>query len=150
MLRELVCPVSAERVDQRVVRIVAGEVALLTIIYLASGWLLIPMLLSVDFAIRGFGSGAASPLRAGAAAVARWTGAPILIDRAPKIFAARVGLLFSVAIVALGATFAIAASIVASVLLVFALLESLLNICAGCLVYSYVVLPLTAKKSRLK
>jgi hypothetical protein len=67
---------------------------------------------------------------------------PRWIDKAPKIFAARVGFLFSMLMLVLtlsGVT--IAAISTASVLVLFAFLECGLNFCAGCWVYTYIVLP---------
>jgi len=60
------------------------------------------------------------------------------VDRAPKRFAAFVGLSFSVMILAALLTdFITTAKVLLGVLMVFAALESLARFCAGCYVYSY-------------
>jgi len=142
MFREIVCPISDERTDSRVVRIVAGQVALLALLFLATRWLVIPAFLLVDFAVRGFGTGRRSLLRAIAQAIVAGHGVPRPIDRAPKLFAARVGLVFALGILAAAPLAPGVSTGLAVVLVLFALLESLLDFCAGCIVYSYVVLPL--------
>jgi hypothetical protein len=63
------------------------------------------------------------------------------IDKAPKIFAARVGFLFSLASVVLYFVFPAVSLVVALSLMGFALLESVFDFCVGCVVYTYVVLP---------
>jgi hypothetical protein len=71
---------------------------------------------------------------------------PIWIDKAPKIFAARIGLLLS--LITAAAAFlgwSLAAHIAGSTLIVFAFLECGLNFCAGCWVYTYVVYPLVRR-----
>jgi hypothetical protein len=65
-----------------------------------------------------------------------------LIDKAPKIFAARMGLVMSLAFailfaLQLGST----AAVIAGVLVFFAGLEFAFAFCAGCTIYSYLVLP---------
>jgi type III secretory pathway component EscT len=64
--------------------------------------------------------------------------APRLVDAGPKRFAARIGLLFSVALVVL-AQFDIrtATEIVAAILLVCAALESFLGFCLGCQMWTF-------------
>jgi hypothetical protein len=71
---------------------------------------------------------------------------PIWIDKAPKIFAARVGLLL--ALIAMAAAFlgwSLTSYIAGSTLVIFAFLECGLNFCAGCWVYTYVVYPLVRR-----
>jgi len=69
------------------------------------------------------------------------------IDKAPKIFAARIGFVFSIGMLALTLLgLSTVAFSVASVLIVFAFLECGLNFCAGCWVYTYIVIPLYRDK----
>jgi len=67
------------------------------------------------------------------------------IDKAPKIFAARVGFLFALATVVLFYIHPTSSVIIGSLLMGFALLESVFNFCVGCVVYTYIVLPVFAK-----
>ena len=142
MFQNLVCPVSPLRVNENVVRIVAALVVLLTASYLLTSSIYPVLLLLIDFYIRAFTQLRYSPLS--------WLGnqirvglglQEILIDKAPKIFAARVGFLFSLAILLLAYLHPPSSIVVAILLIVFALLESVLNLCVGCLVYTYLVFP---------
>ena len=144
----LVCPVSAERGDQRVVRLTALFVALLAASYLITRAVWIPALLLVDFLARGSGRRAWSPLgRVARVLVARTRRPPVVIDLAPKAFAARVGALFTFGTLATHAWAPAAALALAGVLTAFALLESVGNVCVGCLVYARVMLPLVRRRT---
>ncbi len=146
-LTNLVCPISAVRVRQDVVRLTALLVALLAIAYLMTSAWWIPVLLVVDFAARGSGARSVSLLGRSAQRISGVLQRPaVMIDPAPKQFAARVGLLLSI-----GMAFAmwLAPSVaigLAAVLVIFALLEAIGNICVGCLVYSYVVVPMVHRQ----
>lgn len=138
----LICPASPERVNERVVRVVAAYVSLLTLAYLLTGWLFVIAILAADFWVRGYTRHKLSPLRGSA----RWLNESLLrieakpIPEAPKRFSARIGLFFCVAIVAASlAGFASAAFWIAIVLLACALLESLAGFCVGCHFYTLLV-----------
>jgi hypothetical protein len=65
-----------------------------------------------------------------------------VIDKAPKVFAARLGFLMTLTItVLLLAGLNIAALTIAGILVFFASLEFSLGLCMGCIIYTYVVLP---------
>jgi hypothetical protein len=142
-LANLVCPVSFERGREDVVRLTALFVAALTIAYLLTRVVWIPVFLLLDFLARGSGRRAWSVL----AHVARWLVArsrrpPVMIDLAPKQFAARVGAVFTLGIVAAHWGAPRVALALAVVLSAFALLEGAGNVCVGCLVYTHVMMPL--------
>jgi hypothetical protein len=146
-LASLVCPVSAERGRQDVVRVTAFLVATLAIAYLVAPNVWIPALLLVDFAARGAGRRAWSPLaRVAQAVAARAHASSPSIDLAPKQFAARVGFLLSLAILALHPLAPTAALALAGILAAFALLESLGNVCVGCLMYTHLVFPIVRRR----
>jgi hypothetical protein len=143
----LVCPVSAERGRQDVVRLTAFGVALLAAAYLLTRVVWIPIFLLADFLARASGRRAWSPLgRLAHALVARSGRASVAIDLAPKQFAARVGTLFALGMTVTHAAAPTAALALAGVLTAFALLESVGNVCVGCLVYSYVMMPLVRRR----
>lgn len=145
---DLVCPISADRVNEHVVRATALLIAALAVAYLASGARWIPLLMAVDFGIRGFWRRDRSvAARLAGAIVARFGRPAVMIDFAPKLFAARVGFLFTAAITLSHGMFPTAAQILAGMLIVFALLEGIGNICVGCLVYSLVVVPLVRRRA---
>lgn len=143
--KELICPVSAERINERVARCNA----LLTIvlvssaIYFKSPFIL--LLLVADFYVRAFTSLRTSPLSFISTNMVHIMGLELKpIDKAPKIFAARLGFLMSFTILVLSLSGAFSASlVVAGILSLFAFLEFAFGFCAGCVIYTYLVFPLT-------
>ena len=143
VMKSLICPISSERVNENVVRINALFVVILLGIFLIVPNPVIPAVLAVDFFIRAFTKLNYSPLSWLATQLVSQAGIPfVALDKAPKIFAARVGFLFSIIILAFSiAGLAIPAIVTAGVLTLFATLECGFNFCAGCWVYTYVVIP---------
>ena len=147
LVTQLICPVSPERVDENRVRVTALGVVFIMGAYFVTGSALFPALLTVDFFIRAFTKLSYSPLSYLAHLFVKAIGtSPVLIDKAPKVFAARIGLILT-SITTLGALLGspLVAYISGSVLVLFAFLECGLNFCMGCWVYSYVVYPLVRK-----
>jgi hypothetical protein len=145
--RQLICPVSPERIDENRVRVTALGVVLVMGTFLFTGEVLVPALLAVDFFIRAFTRLNYSPLSWMASLFVKAVGTePVWINKAPKVFAARIGFLLTV-ITTLSSLlgFPLMASVTAMVLVAFAFLECGLNFCAGCWVYTYVVYPLVRK-----
>ena len=134
------CPVTSETVNNTVVRIVAGFVVAISVVFLitAQAWLF--YLLAVDFLIRALGHRKYSPLASlGRALAAALRFEPQPVNAAPKQFAAKIG--FGFALVAatlalLGLDFA--ARVVAAGLLGAASLEAFFGFCVGCMVYSWI------------
>jgi hypothetical protein len=142
-MNTLVCPVSTERVPTNVVRVTGLFVVLTVTAFALTGIHWILPFLAVDFTIRGFGNPRFSPLgRLAGFLVARFGSPGSPLDRAPKMFAARVGFLFAAAAFALSFVWPPVALGVALALGTFAALECVFNFCVGCVVYTYVVLPL--------
>ncbi len=143
-MRKIICPVSSKRVNENVVRTTAFLVILIIGLYMLIPDPIIALFLAIDFFIRAFTRMPFSPLSWLAAGISRGLNfGSTMIDKAPKIFAARIGLLFSVLMFLfplLGMTGA--GMITASVLALFAFLECGLNFCAGCWVYTYIVVPI--------
>lgn len=148
MMKEIICPISTEKANENVVRITAFWVIMLTGVYILEPNPYIAAFLGIDFYIRAFKKLKYSPLSWFSSRIAGWLKLePRWIDKAPKIFAARVGLLFSILMFSMALfTFTVPAVIIASVLVLFAFLECGLNFCAGCWVYTYVVIPLYKDK----
>src|SRR4051812_8960278 len=98
-MRGLICPISPLRVNENVARVTAFLIVILVALYIFFPNPYLPLFLGIDFYIRGFTSLRYSPLSWLAAkinAIFQW---PVLMtDKAKKIFAARVGFLFSAAI----------------------------------------------------
>lgn len=136
---EISCPISAERINEKVVRIIAFMVALTAICCLvfSNYWAFVFLL--VDFAARAFGSGNLSLLKLVAMQIAKTLSLkPQMKDLAPKKFAATLGFGFSLLITAMFLfNVPLAAMAATSIMMVFALLESLFAVCVGCYVYSF-------------
>ena len=142
------CPVSTERVDENIVRFTALWVVLLSGITVLSPNLYIPLYLSLDFYLRAFTKAQYSPLSWISMRIVRALKLkPHLIDKAPKMFAARIGLSLTVLmLISALMGFDIPLISFGSVLMFFAFLECGVNFCAGCWVYTYIVLPLYKDK----
>ncbi len=138
---EVLCPVSPDRVDENIARLTAAIVLVLTIAGLVfrSPWVMIG--LGLDFALRAFGYARYSPLRSAAQWMARALSlSPRPTDAAPKRFAAGVGLLFSVSIAfAFLFHWYVSGLFIGVVLAACAALESVLNFCVGCYVYTFLL-----------
>ena len=146
-LTQLICPLSTERLDENRVRVTALGVVLLLGVYFVTGSALVPALLTLDFMIRAFTSLSYSPLSYLAHLFVKAMGTnEILIDKAPKVFAARIGFIFT-SLTTLGALLdlPLLAVISGSTLVLFAFLECGLNFCMGCWAYSLVVYPMFRK-----
>jgi hypothetical protein len=131
------------RVNENVVRLVAGFVLTFAIATIATGWAILSIYLSIDFFLRAF-TNIKPPFALAAQQLAKTLNLEVKpIYAAPKKFAAAIGFVFSVAISALLLSgFVGTAKVVTGVLVLFATLESVFAICAGCYVYSWIVAPL--------
>lgn len=134
--------------DENIVRIIAAQVLIITAITLATSWIFPIFLLAIDFALRAF-SNQFSPLKAVANKIAAFLKLkPKPIFAAPKKFAATLGFIFSMLIVVLlFLEFDYTAKIVASFLILFAILESVFNICVGCYFYNWIIAPIVNKRN---
>ncbi len=145
--RQMICPVSPDRIDENRVRATALGVIITMGAFFITGYEIIPAFLAVDFYIRAFTKLKYSPLSWLAKQLVDAIGTkPVLIPKAPKVFAARIGFLltFLTTVSAmLGMSFF--AIILGTTLVSFAFLECGLNFCAGCWIYTYVVYPLVRK-----
>ncbi len=142
-MNTLICPISIEKINKGVVRINGALVVATVLLYIvtASPWLI--GLLLFDFTIRGFTTLKVSPYSFAAKKLNDAIGLkPVLINKAPKLFAARVGFVFTLASLSLYFVSPISSMIIAGVLMFFAFLEAAFDFCVGCLVYTYIVLPL--------
>ncbi len=122
--------------DEATVRLVAAQVVVLTAVALISGAAWVALVLVVDFGTRATGL-LPSPFALLAdrmVVVANLSRDPVFLP--PKRFAAAIGLLFSVGILALLLLdLDVAAYTVGGVLLLCASLEAVLNYCVGCQVF---------------
>ena len=146
--RALICPMSSERVDKNVVRIsailTAGIIATYAALSLVSSTIafVFMLVIAADYVIRVFTPLKYSPIGwVGYQGTRLFNMTPNQMDKAPKIFAVRVGLIFAVVSVAVFFVSPASAIVVGLVLMGFNLLDGLLDVCVGCYTYTYVVLP---------
>lgn len=139
------CPISGEQRDNTTVRFVAGFVFIITggILFIALR-ISAPIaasfsaVLAIDFIIRGFVKPKYSPLATLARGAVSGLKLPKkMVDSGPKIFAARIGVLFTVSatILYIG-NLLFAGTIVLVILLLCSGLESFFGFCLGCWMYS--------------
>lgn len=143
-MKQLICPISNEMVNERLTRLNA----FFTILLVAAGFIfnsiIFPLVLLADFFIRAFTSSKFSPvsfISYSLASLLQLSKKPI--DKAPKIFAARLGFIMTLVIATLFLLQLYTASmVVAGILVFFATLEFAFGICVGCIIYTYFVLPI--------
>jgi hypothetical protein len=138
MKNELECPVDYVTINENKARLTAFFVLVLAVVFLFTQLWIIPAFLIVDFFTRANNWGKYSLLGILSDAVIKQIGIKNKpTDRAPKRFAAGVGLVFSAAIlIFLLLNLAIVSIALAVVIVVFAFLESFVGFCAGCYVYT--------------
>lgn len=143
MFTNLICPVSKDRVDSNVSRLTVFFNTLLMVYFLVSMNVLPLVIVTLDYGIRAAGQNRYSPL----CMLAQWTIKALgvsskMVDKAPKVFASRLGFLcafFGVLFFALNLT-TLSFGIVAF-FAVLATLDSVFNRCVGCMIYNYLVFP---------
>ena len=149
-VKQLICPISEERVNERVVRLNALFTMLLALAGILLNSRLALIILMADFFMRAFTPVKTTPLSflsQKLVKLLRWKKKPI--DKAPKIFAARLGFLMTLAIVLLFLTgLYLASTVITAILVVFAALELFLGFCAGCFLYTYFILPFTGQRNQ--
>jgi hypothetical protein len=142
-MKPLVCPISPLQISRNVTRVTGLFMAVMIAFYAYTGNIYFVMVIALDYSIRAFTPLPYSPFSWMAHRLVAAIKLPMHHqDKAPKIFAARVGFLFALATVALHSFYPAAGLVVGLTLMGFALLESLLDFCVGCLVYTYIVWPL--------
>ncbi len=132
------CPVDFIPINENQARFTALFVFLLILFYLVTGYWQVTAFLALDFLLRSTTLGRFSILgRLSGVAVSGLRIANKPTDRAPKRFAALVGLLFTATITILHlAEVSFIPYILADVLALFAFLEAAFAFCAGCMVYA--------------
>ncbi|OHE10737.1 MAG: hypothetical protein A2513_00110 [Sulfurimonas sp. RIFOXYD12_FULL_33_39] len=131
------CPVVFKKVDENVLRILAGFISALGIIFIASSQIFVLFLLLYDFFVRVFNCHKISPLfyiSILATKVLKLNKREV--DAGPKGFASKLGLIL--VFCALSASvlgFSLTAATLIAILVICALLEALFSFCIGCQIY---------------
>ena len=147
-MNQLICPISDEKISEHLPRVTASINLFILAAYVWNphNWIL--LFLSFDFMIRGFGSPKLSLIHHTAKSISSLLKLQTkTIDKAPKLFAARLGTLLLVFSLILNLSGFITASVVI-VWLIAALstLECIFGFCVGCYVYQYLVFPFFHKQ----
>ena len=140
-MKKIICPISNEKIEEASVRITGFLIVILLTTSIWYGTRVLMGLVVLDYFSRAFTNWPAGPITWLAQRLSYLlTRTFKFIDKAPKIFAARVGFLFAICGLALSFTAPMASNIVLVTLALFAGLESIFNLCMGCIVYTHVVL----------
>lgn len=135
----LSCPVSGKKVDETVVRLIAAQVVIGTLIAVWQNWYWLTALLLIDFGIRAFTSYPFSLLRLNAVKINRVLDFQGKVqDEAPKKFAAGIGFgMMLLLLIAQAAGWIMTAGALGFTLIGFASLEWLFSVCVGCYLFQW-------------
>ena len=134
------CPVSDKQINERVARINAAFTVLLLLVFLITRNMVPVMFLAVDFLIRATDYSKYSLVAISSRGIVKYLSInSLLINAGPKLFAARIGFLLSLLIIAafLLKAFTLASSLTA-ILILFSFLESVFGLCVACEIYPFV------------
>lgn len=142
-MKNLICPVSAKRVDSFVSRLTIFLNVILLALFLVTQQPVYACMVALDYSFRATGNGELSPLCLIAGWLARLLNFPSkMVQAAPKIFASRLGWICAVVASVLSMLgYATPATAVAGLLAGLAFMDAVFNVCMGCLIYHYVVFP---------
>jgi hypothetical protein len=134
------CPVSFHKVNENAARLNAAQTVVLLLLFLFSSWKWLILIVAADFCIRGFWEAKYSPfanISKGILALLKIQ--PVLVDAAPKIFAARIGFLFSCLLIACWLLHLNAAALIIGLMFAAcAALEAAFRFCVACKMYPLV------------
>ncbi|MDP4239352.1 MAG: DUF4395 domain-containing protein [Bacteroidota bacterium] len=134
------CPISNKKIDEHVARLNGAFTLLFLAVFIVTGSIIPIFFLFGDFALRSGRFSRFSPLAYLSRKIAQSVSLkPLLINAGPKIFAARIGLVFNLLIIlSYLAGLYNPALVFTGIFGVCALLESAVGYCVACQVYPYV------------
>jgi len=134
-----ICPVSFRKIDEKIARSNAIITVIILIIFGLSQNVFLVSFLAIDFFLRTSKWYTYSPIAFVSKNLVNLLSMQSnLINAGPKIFAARIGLFFTLTIATLFFfELSVAGVIVASVLLLFSFLEGVFGICVACIIYPH-------------
>jgi len=141
-MNNAICPISDVKCNEYATRVVSFLMMTGIVTFLLTGFYWILVFLSVDFFLRCFLRIPHSPVSWLASLIFKLFKLPIkLKDKAPKVFASRLG--FAFVTLAFVFTFWVptVSYVLAGILALLAFMDSILNYCVGCVIYSRLVLP---------
>ena len=134
-----ICPISDKLINERVARVNGAFTVLLLLLFAITGQWFIPAFLAIDFLMRSGRLSKFSLLGNSSKGIVKWL--PMekqMINAGPKIFAARVGLVFSAVIfLASVAEMPLIALLFTAILGLFSFMESVFGICVACKIYPF-------------
>jgi len=133
------CPISEEKIDERVARCNAIFTVIFLVIFAITWFIPLLIFLWIDFFLRGTSRSKYSLLTITSKLIVNHLPAGnYLINVGPKIFAARVGLMFvSIISALLIIDYSVTALIFMGILALFSFLEGVFGICVACIIYPY-------------
>ncbi len=143
MFSNIICPISTEKVDSHISRLTVFINDAIMVYFLFSLQPIAIYLVAVDYGIRAAGYNRYSPLCFLESLIIKISGVkPKMADKAPKIFASRLGFICAL----LGSLFITvnlpgAALVIIVFFVVLATLDSVFDLCVGCMIYNYLVFP---------
>ena len=131
------CPISTRRVDTNMVRIISFQIAIFTLLLIFTQKNFLALILLFDFSMRALRMTEWSPFHTlGKFILNRWGVEPKLSDESPKRFALYLGLMISLLLALFYLSGSVqTATVIATILLACALLETLFDFCIGCKIY---------------
>lgn len=134
------CPISTRKIDDHVARLNGGFTILILVTFIITGSILPVIFLFADFALRSGKYSRFSLLTILSKSITKlFQLKPVLINAGPKIFAARIGFVFNIAIIlSYFSGLNNLSLIITGVFGTCAFLESALGFCVACQFYPFV------------
>ncbi|NDP22552.1 MAG: DUF4395 domain-containing protein [Paludibacter sp.] len=134
------CPISDRKIDEHVARLNGGITLSILAVFIISGNLVPIFFLIVDFALRSGKFSRYSVLSYISKNILKSLKIkPDLINAGPKIFAARIGLIFNIAIfISFILGLSSIAFLITGIFAICAFLESVFGFCVACQIYPFV------------
>jgi hypothetical protein len=134
-----ICPISDKKINERVARINAIFTVLLLVVFTFTRQWFIPGFLAIDFLMRSGNLSRYSPIGFSSRNIIQLLSLEeLLINAGPKIFAARIGFIFSLLIlITILLNFFWLALGIACILGLFSFLEAVFGFCVACEIYPF-------------
>lgn len=150
-MNQFVCPISSVQINENVSRVTAAVVLSFIVLFIITQneWFLAVALF--DFSFRIFEKVPVSPISWLVKTLFNITNLPKkMINKAPKVFAARLGFFLSALSMVLFFFFPLTSFIIAGILGICVFADVAFNFCVGCIIYHYVVFPFYKDKQKFK
>ena len=141
-MNNLVCPISSQEINEYAGRVTAAIIVSLISLFLIlqNEWFLIFVVF--DFSFRTFEKAKYSPITWLVGKIFQIVNLPKKpVNKAPKVFAARMGFFMSALSLGLFFFYPISANLIIAFLGFFVFADAVFNFCIGCIIYHYIVFP---------